>query len=70
MILVSFSFAEDALSNDVKNDIFNSQGTEKSAVPLLGGTPGIYICKQYKQRNKWIKLRDYTVKQWDHYCIS
>ena len=29
MILGSFSSAEDALSNDVKNyDIFNSQGTE------------------------------------------
>ena len=42
MILVSFSSWEDALSNDIKiYHTFSSQGTEKSAVPLFLGTPGI-----------------------------
>ena len=37
MILISFSFAEDALSNDVnKYDIFSSQGTENSPFRFLG----------------------------------
>ena len=41
MILVSFSSAEDALSNDVKiYDIFCSQGAENLPFRFLG-TPGI-----------------------------
>ena len=39
MILVSFSSAEDALSNDVKKyDIFSSQGTENLAFRFFGDT--------------------------------
>ena len=40
MILVSFSFAEDALSNDVKNHFWLAR-YRKSAVPLFLCTPGI-----------------------------
>ena len=39
MILVSFPFAEYALSNDVKNNTFSSHGTENpSAVPFVWDT--------------------------------
>ena len=39
MILASFSSAEDALFNDVKNnDTFKSQGTENPLVRFLGDT--------------------------------
>ena len=44
MILVSFSSAEDALSNDVKKyDIFSSQGTENLLFRFLGDTWYIYF---------------------------
>ena len=40
MILVSFSSAEDALSNDVnKYDLFSSQGTENQPFRLFFGNP-------------------------------
>ena len=41
MILVSFSSAEDALSNDLKKyTTFRMQGTENPPFPFFGGTPG------------------------------
>ena len=43
MILVSFSSAEDALSNDVKiYYTFSSQGTENPPFGFFGGTSGIF----------------------------
>ena len=36
MTLVSFSFAEDALFNNVKNNTFRSQGTENPPFRFLG----------------------------------
>ena len=42
MILVSFSSAEDALSNDVKKyTTFRMQGTENPPFLFFFGTPGI-----------------------------
>ena len=47
MILVSFSSAEDALSNDVKQfDIFSSQSTENPPFCFFG-TPGIVMYQKY-----------------------
>ena len=43
-ILVSFSFAEDVLSNDVKKyDIFGLQGTENPPFRFFLGTRGITV---------------------------
>ena len=43
MIVVSFSSAEDVLSNDVKKcNTFSSQGTENLPFRVFG-TPGIYL---------------------------
>ena len=44
MILVSFSSAEDALSNDVKKyTTFRMQGTENPPFRVFFGTPGIIM---------------------------
>ena len=49
MILVSFSSAEDALSNDVKKkkEIFSSQGTENPPFRFFGDTRYRVDCKIY-----------------------
>ena len=47
MILISFSSAEDALSNAVKKyEIFSSQGTENPPFHIFG-TPGIAYMSIY-----------------------
>ena len=50
--MVSFSSAEDALSNDVKNDIFNSQGTENLPFRFWGDTRYIYANNTNREANE------------------